>query len=90
MSCSSRFPSLHNRKEGRAALSIRFRAATEADAAGVVFLCFQSENHPGLASAVASRFLLVARPPLLAVVQGGEYAFRQFIHTLYDRAYSLH
>src|SRR5262249_33748572 len=75
---SSIFPSLHQRKEGRAASSIKFCEATEADAAGVVFrppprVCFQSENHPVLASAVASRFLLIARPPLLALVQGGEY-----------------
>ena len=32
-----------------AASSSKFRAATEADAAGVVFLMFSSENHPGLA-----------------------------------------
>src|SRR5215467_9541018 len=32
------FPSLHNRKEGRAASSTKFCAATEAEAAGVVFL----------------------------------------------------
>src|SRR5690349_8460234 len=34
----ARFPSLHHRKEGRAASLKRFRAATEGDAAGVVFL----------------------------------------------------
>ena len=34
---------------GVAASSKRFRAATEADAAGVVFLSAHSENHPGLA-----------------------------------------
>src|SRR6266478_4015069 len=36
---------------------------------------FRSENHPGLAmSGTLREFLLIARPPLLAVMQGGEYA----------------
>ena len=52
-----------------AASSIKFRAATEADAAGVVFHLFSSENHPGLAiSGCFATFLLVARPPLLAAM----------------------
>ena len=29
--------------------------------------------------------LLIARPPLLAVMQGGEYARFQFVYTFYDR-----
>src|SRR5437867_6908094 len=29
--------------------------------------------------------LLLARPPLLAVMQGGEYARFQFVHSSYDR-----
>jgi hypothetical protein len=43
---SSKFPSLHNRKEGRAASSIKFCAATEADAAGVVFLLLSIGKPP--------------------------------------------
>src|SRR5437773_9586839 len=33
--------------------------------------------------------LLIARPPLLAVMQGGEYARFQFFHTFYDRRQSV-
>jgi hypothetical protein len=44
----AQFPSLHQRKEGRAASSKRYRAATEADAAVVVFRLDSPENHPGL------------------------------------------
>ena len=71
------FPSLHHRKEGKAASSREFRAATETDAAGVVFLSSQSENHPDLAISGGFAFiiLLIARSPLLAVLQGGEYCF---------------
>src|SRR5206468_4698236 len=32
--------------------------------------------------------LLIARPPLLAVMQGGEYARFQFVHISYDRRQS--
>src|SRR5262252_3104288 len=43
---SSTFPSLHNRKEGKAASSIKFCAATEAGAAGVVFLLLSIGKPP--------------------------------------------
>src|SRR5881396_2428892 len=43
---------------GVAASSRKFREATEADAAGVVFLLDSSENHPGLAISDASRYFL--------------------------------
>src|SRR5213592_3684064 len=46
---SSVIPLLASPQGGVAASSSKFRAATEADAAGVVFLLFSSENHPGLA-----------------------------------------
>ena len=46
---SSVIPLLASPQGGVAASSRKFRAATEADAAGVVFLMFSSENHPGLA-----------------------------------------
>src|SRR5439155_21062919 len=66
-------PLLASPQGGVAASLRKFRAATEADAAGVVFHLFSSENHPGLAiSGCFATFLLVARPPLLAVMQGGE------------------
>jgi hypothetical protein len=43
----------------------------------VVFLSSQSENHPDLAISGGFAFiiLLIARSPLLAVLQGGEYCF---------------
>src|SRR6059058_4756924 len=45
------FPSLHHRITARRGGCVikKFREATEADAAGVVFLLFSSEHHPGLA-----------------------------------------
>ena len=39
----------HHRKEGWLRHQRKFGEATEADAAGVVFLLDSSENHPGLA-----------------------------------------
>ncbi|PYS52599.1 MAG: hypothetical protein DMG13_15825 [Acidobacteria bacterium] len=62
-----------------AASSRKFRAATEADAAGMVFHSFSSENHPGLAvsGGFANNFW-IARPPLLAVMQGGESPYSNF------------
>ena len=45
---SSVIPLLARPQGGVAASSRKFRAATEADAAGVVFHLFSSENHPGL------------------------------------------
>src|SRR6266550_2290426 len=54
---SSVIPLLASPQGGVAASSIKFRAATKADAAGVVFL---------------------ARPLLLAVMQGGESPYSNF------------
>src|SRR6185295_5478978 len=54
----SALPSLHHRKEGWLRHQEKCRAATEADAAGVVFLLHPSENHPGLAISGASRYFL--------------------------------
>src|SRR5438034_7468001 len=72
-------PLLASPQGGVAASSRKFRAATEADAAGVVFLLFSSENHPGLAiSGGFAIFFLIARPPLLAVMQGGESPYSNF------------
>jgi hypothetical protein len=42
-------PLLASPQGGEAASSRKRREATEADAAGVVFLSYASENHPGLA-----------------------------------------
>src|SRR5256884_3974742 len=52
--------------QGVAASSIRYCEATEAAAAGVVFLLvFDRKTTPASRSAEASRYLLLARPPLL-------------------------
>jgi hypothetical protein len=53
----------------------KFCEATEADAAGVVFLLFPIGKPPRPRGQRRLRdILLIARPPLLAVMQGGEYA----------------
>jgi len=46
---SSVIPSLHHRKEGWLRHQVNFAQPPKLDAAGVVFLLFSSENHPGLA-----------------------------------------
>ena len=69
------FPLLASQQGGVAASSIKCRAATEADAAGVVFLLFPIGKPPRPRGQRRLRkILLIARPPLLAVMQGGEYA----------------
>ena len=68
---SSIFPSLHHRKEGRAASSRKCCEATDADAAGVVFLLDSIGKPPRPRYQWRLRdILLMARPPLLAVMQG--------------------
>ena len=79
------FPSLQNRKEGVAERSKKCRAASsdrrEAQArqraasreAGVVFRRIRKENHPGCVGFGGFAKFLMTQPPLLAVMQGGEY-----------------
>ncbi len=72
---SGHIPLLASQQGGVAASSRKYREATEADAAGVVFLSFLIGKPPrprGQRMLRAISFL--ARPPLLAVMQGGEYA----------------
>ena len=53
---------------------IKFREATDVDAAGVVFLLFVIGKPPRPRGLWMLRdIFLLARPPLLAVMQGGEY-----------------
>ena len=67
------FPSLHRRKEGWLRHQEN-REATEADAAGVVFLFFSFGKPPRpRCQRMLCGVLLIARPPLLAVMQGGDY-----------------
>src|SRR6266704_6414368 len=66
---------------GVAASSKKCCEATKADAAGVVFLLFSIGKPPRPRVQRRLRgILLIARPPLLAVMQVGEYARFQFIH----------
>src|SRR5437870_1714670 len=60
------FPSLHHRKEARAASSIKCRGATTADEVGVVYLVLLNrKTTPSSRSAEASRHLIdrSATPP---------------------------
>src|SRR5213594_4016083 len=60
--------------------------STEADAAGVVFHLFSFGKPPRPRYQRMLRgILLIARPPLLAVMQGGECARFQLIHSFIDR-----
>ena len=64
-------PLLASPQAGVAASSIKCRAAI---AAGVVFLLFSIGKPPRpRVSGGFATLLLIARPPLLAVMQGGEY-----------------
>src|SRR5439155_13468262 len=91
---SSVIPLLASPQGGVAASSRKFRAATEADAAGVVFHLFSSENHPGLA--VSGGFAIIfdrsATPPCGDARRGNrpfQFIHRfQFIHSSIDRLYS--
>jgi hypothetical protein len=70
----------------------KFREATEADAAGVVFLVvLKRKTTPASRSRTLRDILLIARPPLLAVVQGGESLLvrnvSDIFHSSRDRAF---
>src|SRR5213593_2302950 len=79
-------PLLASPQGGVAASSRKYREATEADAAGVVFLLFSFGKPPRPRYQRMLRGILsIARPPLLAVMQGGECARFQFVHTFYER-----
>src|SRR5439155_5409752 len=83
-------PLLASPQGGVAASSRKYREATETDAAGVVFLFVLIwKTTPASLSADASRHLIVARPPLLAVMQGGNTLDSNSFTPSYDRRYSL-
>src|SRR5262249_39914816 len=76
------FPSLHQRKEGWLRHQENVAKPPKLTQPGWFSFCSQSENHPDLAiSGCFSDIFLIARPPLLAVMQGGECARLQFVHT---------
>src|SRR2546422_7953672 len=72
MNCSGAlFPLLASPQGGEAASSRKFRVAIEADAAGAVFLSFSIGKPPRPRDQRMLReIFLIARPPLLAVMQG--------------------
>src|SRR5689334_22591736 len=70
----SAIPPLAQPQGGEGCVINRFREATESDAAGVVFLSFSIGKPPRPRSQRRLRSIfLIVRPPLLAVVQGGEW-----------------
>src|SRR5215813_2703899 len=67
------FPSLHHRKEGCLRHQENFAKPPKWTQTGWFSFRARSENHPVLAIfGCFAIFFLLARPPLLAVVQGGE------------------
>src|ERR1051326_5249009 len=87
-------PLLASPQGGVAASLIKYREATEKDAAGVVFLLvLNRKTTPASRSVEASRYFLIARPSLLAVMQGGESASPKLLNILsqpLSRAYGSH
>src|SRR6267143_1807514 len=78
---SQHTPLLAPPQGGEAASSIKFREATEADADGVVFLSLLIGKPPRPRYQWRLRDIpLIARPPILAVMQGGECACSKLIH----------
>src|SRR2546429_7873983 len=70
-------PLLASPQGGVAASSKKFREATEADAAAVVFLFVSIGKPPRPRDQRMLRdILLIPRPPLLAGMQGGEWPLR--------------
>ena len=74
-------PLLASPQGGEAASSKKCCEATEADAAGVVFLLFSIGKPPRPSDQRRLRDIFLIARPLVAVVQGGEYARFQFVHT---------
>src|SRR5947207_533075 len=67
------FPSLHHSKEGRLRHQENFTKPPKLTQTGWFSFIPQAENHPVLAfSGGFAIFFLIARTPLLALVQGGE------------------
>src|ERR1051326_1077523 len=66
-------PLLASLQGGVAAALIKWREATETDVAGVVFLfVLNRTTTPASGRRRLRNIFLIARPPLLAVMQGGE------------------
>ena len=91
-SLGERTPLLASPQGGVAASLIKWCEATEKDAAGVVFLSDHSirKTTPASRSAEARGIFLIARPPLLAVMQGGEFARLRFpAHSVFLKPFGI-
>src|SRR5213594_2188661 len=76
------FPSLHHRKEGWLRLQENTAKPPKLTQPGWFSFAFYFGKPPRPRYKRMLRdILLIARPPLLAVMQGGEYARFQFVHT---------
>src|ERR1051325_5864601 len=86
---SDTFPSLHHRKEGRTASSRKMpRSHRSRRSRGGFPFVPNRKTTPASRQRRLRDILLIARPPLLAVVLGGEFCLIQFVHTSLDRAHS--
>src|SRR5205809_1828340 len=78
----------HHRKEGWLRHQRKFGEATEADAAGAVFVLDSSENHPGFSSASTIR---CAKPSMAASTKGrlsvAEQPKRQRVCVTFERPF---
>src|ERR1051326_3327524 len=86
-------PLLASLQGGVAAALIKWREATETDVAGVVFLfVLNRKTTPASRRRRLRNIFLIARPPLLAVMQGGECTSPKLLDIFFtapiDRAYS--
>src|SRR5438094_7422360 len=83
------FPSLHQCKEGRLRPQENVAKPPKPTQPGWFSFVFLIGKPPRPRDQQMLRgILLIARPPFLAVMQGGEYARLQFVHTSFDRPYS--
>src|SRR5881397_3627326 len=83
------FPSLHHCKEGRLRRQQNGAKPPKQPQPGWFSFWFSIGKPPRPRDQRKLRdILLLARPPLLAVMQGGEYARFLFVHTFYERRFS--
>src|SRR5439155_22946575 len=79
-------PSLHHRKEGWLRHQENFAKQPKQTQSGWFSFCFYRKTTPASRSVDASQYFLIAQPPLLAAMQGGDYrAPFQFLHTFFSQ-----
>src|ERR1051326_364965 len=90
---SDRFPSMHHRKEGGCVINKISRSHRKRRSRGGFPLVLNRKTTPASRSVEASQYFLIARPSLLAVMQGGESASPKLLNILSQpltRAYGSH